>query len=298
MEVPSEAAILCSVSASRNHEAELLSRIREGDRSAAAELLSRHQDAVYRFGRMMCGNHDDAEDVAQDTLMTALEKADGFRGEASFLTWLYAIARSQCSRKRRRGSREIMAEGQEGKPPELLDPAPLAVDALASNSERKAVQRAVEALRPIYREVVVLRDIEGLTAPEVAETLGLSVEAVKSRLHRGRAELRIALLRLHQVDAIPEPPAPGESVPLPSADAERKPCPDVAEMLSRHLEDELTGEDCAAMQKHIDSCEPCRVVCDELRHALAVCRQSGQEPAPPEVRRRLEATVKKALSSA
>jgi DNA-directed RNA polymerase specialized sigma24 family protein len=72
----------------------LIDAARTGDRSALAGLVGRHQDAVYRFGRLMCGSVEDAKDVVQDTMMKVLEKVGDFRGESSFRTWLYAIAQS------------------------------------------------------------------------------------------------------------------------------------------------------------------------------------------------------------
>lgn len=250
------------------HEFELIDAAKAGDKRALADLVEEYQNAVYRFGRAMCGSSEDAKDVLQETLITALQKVGEFRGDASFRTWLYTIARSHCSRKRRKGNREILARDDlEHNTREVADSAPLAADELVAATERSQVAAAIAELEPMYKEVLVLRDIEGLTAPEVAQTLGITVQAVKSRLHRARAKVR-ELLAL-ALDSERERP-PG--------------CPDVVGMLSRSLEGELKGVDCQTMQSHVDSCPACKAECDALQRILRVCSNAGQSEVPPEVR--------------
>ena len=122
------------------------------------------------------------------------------------------------------------------------------------------------------REVVLLRDVEGLTAPEAAEALAISVEALKSRLHRARAALRAAL--------------------SPVFDARSPMCPDVATQWSRKLEGDLTATDCAAMEKHLATCPSCTATCDALKEALLACRLSASEEVPPAVQARIKAAVR------
>ena len=129
----------------------------------------------------------------------------------------------------------------------------------------------------MYREVLFLRDVEGLTAPEVAEVLGVTVQAVKSRLHRARLSVREQVAPLLGVE--PAPPAPGT-------------CPDVLTMFSRHLEDEISVDLCAEMERHLTACGRCRGTCDSLKRTLALCRTSG---AAVEVPAAVQASVKKAL---
>jgi len=252
---------------------ELLEQARTGDRDALERLLERHQRRVFRFGMKMCGEEEDAKDVLQETLIAAARGIRDFRGASSVSTWLYTIARSFCIKRHRTSkfapgqvesleerSREVQGMADAGRDPE---------DAAAGNQVRSALQAAISELEPMYREVLVLRDVEGLSAPEVADVLGLSVEAVKSRLHRARVAVR---QRIARVLGTPEPvPAQPE-----------KPCPDVVELFSRRLEGDISRNVCAELEEHVKNCQPCRARCDSLRATLSLCSQSGDE-VPPRV---------------
>ncbi len=166
--------------------------------AALDALLARHQDRIYRFGLKMCHDPRDAEDVLQDTMMAMARTIGEFRGASSLTTWLYAIARNFCVRKRRKSKfapvRELSLEAvmaQEGD--RLRDPAPAPDEAVMAAELRTALHDAIQALEPSQRDVLVLRDVEGLSAPEVAEVLRINVPAVKSRLHRARLAVRAHL---------------------------------------------------------------------------------------------------------
>ena len=262
----------------------LLEQARGGDRQALEALLARHQTQVYRFGLKMCRNPEDAEDVLQDTLLAMARGVRDFRGASSISTWLYTIARSYCIKKRRKstfapaGTQSLdtdAAAEAAGK----ADPAKSPEEALADQQVARALEQAIAALDPKYREVLVLRDEEGLTAPEVAEVLGLSVQAVKSRLHRARLSVREKVAPLLGVPAEPAGPGPA-------------PCPDVLKLFSRHLEDEIGPAVCAEMERHLEGCARCRRACDSLKHTLALCRTAGSAVAVPAS---VQASVKVAL---
>ncbi len=265
-------------------DAALLDRARAGDRQALDDLLERHQRRVYRFGLKMCRDPEDARDVLQDTLLAVARTVKDFRGAASVSTWLYTIARSFCLKKRRRSkfapeqeeSLEARTPGEEAR--QIPDPARRPDEELAGRQIEAALEHAIGALEPMYREVLVLRDVEGLTAPEVAEVMGLSVEAVKSRLHRARLAVREAVAPLLGVPAGPAPaPAAG--------------CPDVVALFSRHLEGEISSSLCADMEKHLAGCPGCRSRCDSLQRTLALCRSAPL----PEVPKAVQADVRRAL---
>lgn len=265
-------------------DAALLARARSGDRAALEALLERHQGQVYRFGMKMCRDPEDAKDVLQDTLIAMARGVRDFRGASSLSTWLFTIARSFCIKKRRRSK---FAQGADRSletdvPPnaaELVDQEKNAEEALAGKQVEHALEQAIGALEPKYREVLVLRDIEGLTAPEVAEVLGIGVPAVKSRLHRARLSVR-------------EHVAPLLALPAEATVAPTATCPDVLLLFSQHLEDEIRADVCTEMERHLASCGRCRGACDSLKRTLALCKTVG--PAV-EVPASIQASVKVAL---
>ena len=263
----------------------LLERARLGDRQAIEELLARHQAQVYRFGLRMCRNPEDAEDVLQETLLAMARGVRDFRGASSISTWLYTIARSFCIKKRRTSKfaakaphsldTDVAAESAR-----LADPAKGPDEVLAGKQVERALEQTIRALEPMYREVLLLRDVKGLTAPEVAEVLGVSVQAVKSRLHRARLSVRAHV-------------APLLGVPTAAA-APRGACPDVLTLFSQHLEDEIGPDVCAELERHLEACPRCRGACDSLKRTLALCRTAGPGVEVPVS---VQASVKVALKA-
>jgi RNA polymerase sigma-70 factor (ECF subfamily) len=261
----------------------LLEQARKGDGDALERLLARHQAQVYRFGLKMCRDPEDAKDVLQDTLLAMARGVRDFRGASSISTWLYTIARSFCIKKRRTSK---FAPDEERsldsdvplESAHLVDPAPGPDEALAGKQVELALERAIGALEPMYREVLLLRDVEGLTAPEVAEILGLSVQAVKSRLHRARLSVRAQVA-----------PLLGIPTHLPTAPGT---CPEVLTLFSQHLEGEISAEVCADMEQHLERCERCRGACDSLKSTLALCHQAAPAVTVPAA---VQASVRVAL---
>ncbi len=172
------------------------------DRSSAAtfdRLYRDHVDRIYRFAQRLCGDNDDAKDLVQDTFLNAYRGIKGFRGEAQISTWLYTIATRSCirMRRRRRGEpeRELSLDEfiptSQGEfhlqiPIEGLTPE----EALEHKELRRMLQQAIQKLPKKYRLVLVLRDMEGLTAKQVSSVMRLNERAVKSRLHRARLFVR------------------------------------------------------------------------------------------------------------
>jgi len=265
---------------------ELLAAARAGDKAAIERLLERHQNRIFRFGMKMCGAVEDAQDVLQETLIAAARGIPDFRGASSVSTWLYTIARSFCLKHHRTSKfAPVHVESLDDVASEAHDiaDAQRGPEELAAGKQvRTALQDAIGGLDPMYREVLVLRDVEGLSAAEVAEVLGLSVEAVKSRLHRARVTVR-------QVIA----PALGTREPAAAAPAE-KACPDVVELFSKRLEGEISGDVCAELEEHLRGCDRCRARCDSLRATLSLCSQSGEE-LPPRVERSVRDALRRFL---
>jgi RNA polymerase sigma-70 factor (ECF subfamily) len=243
----------------------IVSAARSGDAGALDSLLSRYQPHVLRFGMKMCGDVEDAKDVLQETLLAAARTLHGFRGESSVSTWLYTIARSFCIKKRRRRVHEPKVVSLESEAPragEVPDRTPDPERRLATKEVAAALDSAIAALEPGTREVLLLRDVEGLSAAETAEVTGLSVAAVKSRLHRARLDVRERL-----APVLAPTPVPGEG----------EGCPDVVDLLSRHLEGDIGPETCAEMERHVSACSRCQGACESLRRMLHLC---GSVPAP------------------
>jgi RNA polymerase sigma-70 factor (ECF subfamily) len=262
----------------------LLAAARAGNAQALEQLLERHQAQIYRFGMKMCRHPEDAKDVLQDTLLAMARGVRDFRGASSISTWLYTIARSYCIKKHRRS--KFAPEEERSLDTEVADQAKQLADARAGADEALAgrqldrtLEDAIAGLEPMYREVLLLRDVEGLTAPEVAEVLGVTPQAVKSRLHRARLAVRERVAPLLGIE--PAPAAPGT-------------CPDVLMMFSQHLEDEISAEHCAEMERHLEGCGRCRGSCESLKRTLGLCRTSGPGSDLPAS---VQASVKTALRS-
>ena len=262
-------------------ESDLLAAARAGDRAALATLLQQHQEKVFGFSVRMCGDPEDAKDVAQETLMTMARTVGDFRGDASLATWLYTVARSFCIKKRRRTKgTPAFHEPLDKLDRDAASSALTPEQSLIGQQARNAVAAALDALDPEAREVVILRDIEGLTAAEAAETIGISVAALKSRLHRARAELRARL-----ISTIGETDAPATAS-----------CPDVLTMLSKKLEDEISPEICAQMEVHVSGCPHCHSVCESLKKTLALCKALPTPAVPEHVQESLRQAVASALA--
>jgi RNA polymerase sigma-70 factor (ECF subfamily) len=249
----------------RDDELRLMERVRARDSRAMDMLLSKLQPSVYRFGLKMCRNNEDAQDILQETLFAIARNAEGFRGDSSLVTWAFTIARSFCIKKRRKSkfapahldSLESEISAAVGVADEHKSPA----EVFSLAQMEKALDASLAALDVKYREVFVLRDIEGLSAEEVASVLGITVQAVKSRLHRARD-----MVRLRMNPLLPESPL-GQAMPSP--------CINIVQKYSQYLEGEITGSLCDAMQKHVESCPGCRMACDSLKRVLVVCKESA-----------------------
>lgn len=269
---------------------ELLTAARAGDRNALETLLLRYQPKVYGFGMRMCRDPEDAKDVLQDTLLAMARTVRDFRGASSLSTWLYSIARSFCIKKRRQGksvsgeSLSIDAHHQ-AKALQLAHPGPGPEEHLENRQVEAVLAQAIAGLAPIYREVLVLRDIEGLTAPQVAEVLGITIESVKSRLHRARLAVRESLA-----------PLLGIGLEKPDRRPSQK-CPDVLLLFSRHLEGEISSDLCAEMERHIERCAGCRETCESLRRTLRLCRTTPSPQVPEPIQQSVRESLRTFLAA-
>ena len=269
-------------------ERDLIDAARSGDARAIETLLERHEPRLYRFARRLCRSSTDAEDVLQESLLAAARGIRTFRGASSLSTWLYSIARSYCIKKyrrRRSAPTEVSLDaGEAAGALERPDPAPGPEAALEAKRLERALEKSIARLDRPHREVLILRDVEGLTAPEVSAVTGLSVAAIKSRLHRARARLREDLAPLL---------LPRGEMPLAVDD---RPCPEVVSLLSRHLEGDISPRACARMQRHLSGCPRCRASCDTLRGVLEACRAVPSPDVPTALQERVRAAIRAVIS--
>lgn len=165
--------------------AQLVDAARGGDTQAIAQLLAQCQPDLKRFARRTCSSAEDAEDAVQAALWQLYRRIGALRTAATFAVWLFRIVERECFR--------LFRGRRNGQARDGADVDALAAPALPLDL-RLDLSRAIAALPEAWREVLILRDVDELTAPEVAQQLGLSVEAVKSRLHRARAMVRERLM--------------------------------------------------------------------------------------------------------
>jgi RNA polymerase sigma-70 factor (ECF subfamily) len=168
----------------------LLRRCADGDRAAFDALVDRHGDALFRFATRQCGRGRDAEDAIQDGLLAAWRGARTWRGEASPRSWLFQIVLNACRRRARRRAGEPDAHAPLDEAVTLADGGVRADDHAAARQTAGALSAALALLPEEAREVLLLRDVEGLEGPEAAAALGIGLAAMKSRLHRARLELK------------------------------------------------------------------------------------------------------------
>ena len=183
-----------------DRDLDLLEALRRREPMAAERLVTTYGERAYRLASGITGNGPDAEEVVQDAFWTVVRKIDTFRGESAFGSWLYRIVanaayqklRGRQSRQRDLSLDEVLPffdeSGCHASP--LADWSPRADDPAVQVELRTAPTLAIDELPATYRAVVVLRDVEGRSTRQIADTLGLGIPVVKTRVHRARLFLR------------------------------------------------------------------------------------------------------------
>ena len=187
-------------------DGELIRSFLEGSEEAFNRLVLAHQKRAYNIAYKFLGNHEDANDVAQDAFVRVYRNIHKFRGHSSFQTWLYKIilnlARNRYRKmKRRKEDKQVSLDNpllqDEGEiSREIADETYSPERGMRSKEIQQQVQAALEKIAPEHRQVAVLRHIEGLSYTEMSEILGCAEGTIKSRLHRARQELREYLREL------------------------------------------------------------------------------------------------------
>lgn len=183
-----------------DRDLDLLEALRQREPTAAERLVGTYGDRAYRLAASITGSGEDAEEVVQDAFWAVVRKIETFRGESAFGSWLYRIvanAAYQKLRSQRKRSGDVSwdevlpsfdEESRDTVP--MADWSPRVNDPSVQAELRMALTAAINELPPAYRTMLVLRDVQGLSNPEVAELLSLPVPVVKTRVHRARLFLR------------------------------------------------------------------------------------------------------------
>lgn len=182
----------------------------KGDSESFERIVIAYQQRIFNLAYRLLGDKEEAEDLTQEVFLNVYKHLPSFRGDAQFSTWIYQVALNHCRnrfkylKRRFHQSTESLddpLQGGEGDlERELPDEADIPEEALHRRQVQRLVQRAVQLLRPDYREIIVLRDIQELSYQEISEVLGLPEGTIKSRLHRARWELKelLAGLGIHR----------------------------------------------------------------------------------------------------
>jgi RNA polymerase sigma-70 factor (ECF subfamily) len=199
----------------RQSEIGLARALAAGEPQAFERFVEHFRSKIFHYSMLVCGQPNDAEEVAQETLFKIFQSFDQLREPERVRAWIFRIARNACLMQRRKSvfapEHELSVEDL---PPtsEIADAARLPDDQLQGSELRALLDRVIAELPAAYRPVVLLRDIEELSTEETAQILDLSADAVKTRLHRARAAMRQKLdcyLNNHCIDVVPiASPAP------------------------------------------------------------------------------------------
>ncbi|MBA2703030.1 MAG: sigma-70 family RNA polymerase sigma factor [Blastocatellia bacterium] len=195
-----QVAIAASVGLRPSANQEFIERLKRGEAAAFEELVAERSGEIYGLLFRLTENSEEARDLTQETFLRAFQNIDRFRGEADVRTWIYRIAINQARNRfrwwrRRRRDATVSLDQKQGESGQtisgtLAEPSQNPEQQTLARERELALRSALQRLGQAYRETVILRDIEGFTYEEIAETLEINVGTVKSRLARGRHELR------------------------------------------------------------------------------------------------------------
>ena len=185
----------------REQEATVIQAVLDGDVNAYEALVKKYEKNVYNLALRMTGNSEDAADMAQEAFIKAYNSLTSFRGDSKFSVWLYRIVSNVCLDFLRSRSRKqtvsLLTENDDGEEVELdiADETHSPEKLLDRSLTRDAVRRGLAALPPDHREILLLREIQGLSYEEIADVLGLEAGTVKSRIFRARKKLCSFLIK-------------------------------------------------------------------------------------------------------
>jgi len=185
----------------REEELIIIKQVLGGDTAAFEELVLSYQDKMYSLSLRMTGNQDDAYDMTQEAFLKAYTNLANFRGDSKFSVWLYRLTSNVCidflRKRKRKPTSSLTYINEDNEPQDLELPDERFVpDTIAERNElREAVARGMDSLADEYRQILVLREINGLSYNEIGEALELEVGTVKSRIFRARKRLVEILMK-------------------------------------------------------------------------------------------------------
>jgi len=278
-------------------EKELLRRIRSGQSEYFHELVRRCYRPVYLTAFSVLRNEGDAEEITQEAIAKAWAGMSRFRMESRFSTWLTQIALNEARLKLRRDKKyrfrsiDERGENQTGLyvPRELIDWKNIPSHALESKHLRKALLGAFGLLPKIYREIFVLRDVQGLSIKQTARLTGMTEGTVKTRLLRARLQMR---------DFLSKPTVLQQKELVLLRDVRPIPCSQVWRLVSDFLDDDVTLAIRRQIQSHIAGCRSCKAIVEGVRNVIMLVADPRAFPVPRGFSKRVYRRLRVYLSTA
>ncbi|MFZ0773020.1 MAG: sigma-70 family RNA polymerase sigma factor [Terriglobales bacterium] len=261
--------------------------LQRGDDEALERALALLQNTVFSFSMKVCGHRQDAEDTMQEVLVKSLPHLPRFESPKALVVWLYKVAKNRCLMSRRRSKfapkeelslEELMPDRQELE--RLSGDGTINPESFAIRSEEAGrLRESIQRLPPLYRIVLVLRDMEGLTDEEVAEITGLRSGTVRVRLHRARLFVRKELMKGLKPRSGRAAVASRASSQEQLGNQQPKParCKAMFAELSNYLDEQLDDSLCEELERHLNGCEPCQAFLASLKATVEQCRSSPSE---------------------
>ena len=179
---------------SDGNELRFLERLQRRDKQAWGQLFETHRDQVFGQCLRMLRNRQDAEDISQEVFLRAVRSIGAFRGDASLRTWLHQITHNACLTHLASVGKRLQDSLDPSVMTEFASESPSPEEASASAGMRAILENALGELDPVFREAILLREVEGLSYEEIAQVTGVSVNTVKTRIYRARMKLQQRLV--------------------------------------------------------------------------------------------------------
>jgi RNA polymerase sigma-70 factor (ECF subfamily) len=272
--------------------------IQRKDPRSTEEALALLQNTVFSFSMKVCGQRQDAEDTMQEVLLKSVSNLQKFDNPKALLVWLYKVAKTRCLMSRRKSK----FAPKEALSLEELMPDQKELETLSGNSQgtpetsvmrrenAKRLREAIQELRPDYRLILVLHDMEELSDSEISEITGLRAGTIRVRLHRARLFVRKELAR-HAASYSRRAPEKKNGEAAGSIQPRQRRCKEMFADLSNYLDDELDDSLCEALEKHMKGCQPCVAFLASLEKSIEQCRHEPDQLPDPNAAAKLRREV-------